>query len=135
MHTQVNLQRLSKHLIFDAVFSIASVVVAVITAFSVLITGIFADSNSPTAASVGLSVILAGPMVLLLIIVAGLASRACTARGGKSARRTAISVTMIIYCIGAPGLVYGAWQCVQLLLPVPVYQETAVVMPYPISPL
>jgi len=127
---------LSKHLIFDAPFWAAAVVVAVITAFSVLITGIFDnDSDSFTAIMVGMSVILAGPMVLLLIIVARLASRACTARGGKNAKRTAMSVTVVIYCIGAPGLVFGAWQCVRLLLPAPVYQEAALETPSALFPL
>lgn len=123
--------RSGKHPIFDDVFWVATILVAVITAFSVVIAGIFAtDSDSPTVMIAGLSVILAGPIILLLIVVTRLASRACTARGGKRLERTAICVTVIIYCVGAPAIMLGAWQCVRLLLPAASYQEANIESPY-----
>jgi hypothetical protein len=135
MYLQRSVQRSGKHPIFDGVFWAAAIVLAVITAFSVVITGIFAtDSDSPTIMIVGLSIIFACPVVLLLIIVANLASRACNSRG-KSLKSAAMCVTAVIYCVGAPALLFGTWRCVRFLLPAPAYQEGIVAMPYALPTL
>jgi Na+-driven multidrug efflux pump len=122
MHLHENSQRSSEHSIFDFVFSIAAVVIAVVMTFSALILGIFGtDSGSPAVTVGALCIILAGPMVLFLIIVARLAANACPA--GKRRGRTAKWITVAIYSVGGPALMFGAWQCVRFLIPTPEYQE------------
>jgi hypothetical protein len=112
--------------VLDTAFWLAAVVVAVTTAFAILIMGIFAtDPGTPEVMIVGLSVIIAGPIGLLLMTLTRLVCRAVLA-GDAYESRTAMFVSKVVYCLGAPVLLIGTWHCVQLWTQAPVYQEAAV---------
>jgi hypothetical protein len=116
--------------LLDTALRVAAVVVFLITTFSILIMGIFAsDSDSMTVVIVGLGVIVGGVAMLLLMIIARLAARPFISRGGRSHERSATLVIALIYCIGAPALFFGTWQCVRLFMQAPLYQEASIETP------
>jgi hypothetical protein len=116
--------------IFDAAFRVMAFLVILVAAFSVLIMGIFAtNSETPTAMTIGMSIILGGPAVLLLMILARLASRPFVTGGGKRQAHMATFVTTMVYCVGAPALAFGTWQCVRLWMQAPNYQEASIEVP------
>src|ERR1700733_4824882 len=106
-------QNLNRHPVLDDAFWVAVAVVGFTTAISVLIMGIFAaNSGDQIVMIAGLNVILAGPAVLLLMIVARLAFRAFTRENNHGRKRTAVIVTGLIYGIGAPIRLAGSWHLV-----------------------
>jgi hypothetical protein len=123
-------QYVSKQALLDTAFWIAVCVVVLVMAFSVLIMGIFAtNSGNPTVTIAGLGVILGGPAVLCLMIIARIASRSVASRAIVRQQRTALIVTGIIYCIGVPTLVAGAWLGVRSWVQAPTYQEANIEVP------
>lgn len=116
--------------ICDASFWVAAAVVAIAATFSVLIMGAFATGSDTSIVMIaGLTVIIAGPALLMLMVLAKLATRAFCTGGGHRTARTALIVTAIVYCLGAPVLTLGTWRCVRLLTETPAYQEAAVEAP------
>jgi hypothetical protein len=116
--------------LLDTALRVAAVVVFLITTFSILIMGIFAsDYDSMLVVIVGLGVIVGGVAMLLLMLIARLAARPFISRGGRGHERSAMLVIALIYCIGAPALLFGTWQCVRLFLQAPLYQEASIETP------
>ena len=119
---------LDQHPVLDDAFWIAVAVVGVVTTICVLIMGIFATSSGDRIVMIaGLNVIIAGPAVLLLMLVARLAFRRLAAQGSHGTKR--MIVTGIIYTIGAPIMLAGTWHLVRLWTEAPVDREAGIEAP------
>jgi hypothetical protein len=123
-------QNLNRHPVLDDAFWVAAAVAGVATTISVLIMGIFSTSSGDRIVMIaGLNVILAGPAVLLLMIVARLASRAFAGASSHDRRRMTVIVSGLIYSIGLPIMLAVSWHLVQLCIQSPVDREAAVDTP------
>jgi hypothetical protein len=119
---------LDQHPVLDDAFWIAVAIVGVVTTICVLIMGIFATSSGDRIVMIaGLNVIIAGPAVLLLMLVARFAFRRLAARGSYGTKR--LIVTGIIYAIGAPIMLAGTWHLVRLWTEAPVDREAGIEAP------
>jgi|SRR5271154_6166384 len=126
---------LDQHPVLNDAFWVAAAVVGVATAISVLIMGIFASNSGDRIVMIaGLNVIIAGPAVLLLMIVARLSFRALAAQGSQDGKRAAVIVTSIIYTIGAPIMLAATWHLVRLWIEEPVNREAGIEAPSPPAP-
>jgi hypothetical protein len=121
---------LDQHPVLDDAFWVAVAVVGVVTTICVLIMGIFATSSGDRIVMIaGLNVIIAGPAVLLLMLVARLAFRRLAALDSHGTKRAAVIVTGIIYAIGAPIMLASTWHLVRLWVDAPVDREAGIEAP------
>jgi hypothetical protein len=129
-------QNLDRHPVLDDAFRVAVAVVGVATAITVLIMGIFAANSGDRIVTIaGLSVMIAGPAVLLLMILARLAFRTLAAQSSSHRRqRIAVIVTGIIYALGAPIILAGTWHLVRMCIDAPVDHEAAIEAPNSLTP-
>jgi hypothetical protein len=122
--------KLDQYPVLDEAFWVAVAVVGVATATCVLIMGIFATELDDRFVMIaGLNVIIAGPAVLLLMVVARLAFRIVAAQDNHRTKRAAAIVKGVIYAIVAPLMLAGTWQLVQLWIQPPVDREAGIAAP------
>jgi len=116
--------RSERYLLMDTGFQVAASIVFLLSTFSVLIMGIFANnSEAPTVLVVGSGVIFAGFAWLLLMIVVRLLARPFASGATQRHTRTGVIVASILYAMGAPALLFGVWQCMSHWMPTAPIQE------------